>query len=75
MSLGLELARSYIPGRVTSFSDLATNTLGMVLGGFAAIVVGAGFQGAVHRRRSRPAGPDPAGGVVARISAVLRTCR
>ena len=44
MSLGLELAQDDIPGRVTSFSDLATNTLGMVLGSFAAIVVGAGFR-------------------------------
>ena len=44
MSLSMELAQYYVPGRVTSFSDLATNTLGMVLGSFAAIVVGAGFR-------------------------------
>jgi VanZ family protein len=44
MSLSMELAQYYIPGRVTSFNDLATNTLGMVLGSFAAIVVGAGFR-------------------------------
>jgi VanZ family protein len=44
MSLSVELAQYYIPGRVTSFNDLATNTLGMVLGSFAASVVGAGFR-------------------------------
>jgi VanZ family protein len=44
MSLSMELAQYYIPGRVTSLSDLVTNTLGMVLGSFAAIVVGAGYR-------------------------------
>jgi VanZ family protein len=44
LSLGMELTQYYIPGRVTSFSDLATNTLGMVLGSIAAIAVGAGFR-------------------------------
>ena len=28
MSLSLEFAQYYVPGRVTSFSDVATNTLG-----------------------------------------------
>jgi VanZ family protein len=44
MSLCLELAQFYDPGRVTSFSDFATNTLGTLLGGLAAIAVGDRFR-------------------------------
>jgi VanZ family protein len=44
MSLCLELAQYYDPGRVTSFSDFATNTLGTLLGGLAAMAFGDRFR-------------------------------
>ena len=70
MSLSMELAQYYVPGRVTSFSDLATNTLGMAAGQSRRDRRGRRLQDAVYRRRRRPAGPDPAGAVVARLPAL-----
>jgi VanZ family protein len=44
MSLFVELTQYYDPGRVTSFSDFCTNTLGTLLGGLAALAIGAKFR-------------------------------
>lgn len=44
LSLSVELTRSYDAGRVTSFSDFYTNTLGTLLGGLAALPLGASFR-------------------------------
>ena len=44
MSLTMELAQYYVPGRDTSFNDFATNTLGTLLGGLAAIALGGRFR-------------------------------
>ena len=44
MSLCMELTQYYDAGRVTNFSDLITNTLGTLLGGLAAMAVGASFR-------------------------------
>ena len=44
MSLCMELTQYYDAGRVTNFSDLVTNTLGTLLGGLAAMAVGASFR-------------------------------
>jgi VanZ family protein len=44
MSLFVELTQYYDPGRVTSFSDFYTNTLGTLLGGVAALAIGAKFR-------------------------------
>src|ERR1035438_221411 len=38
LSLSMELLQNYVPGRVTSLSDLATNTLGAAAGAFLAVV-------------------------------------
>ncbi|MFZ0936270.1 MAG: VanZ family protein [Bryobacteraceae bacterium] len=39
LSLSMELLQNYVPGRVTSLSDLATNTLGAAVGAFLALVL------------------------------------
>ncbi len=44
MSLSVELAQYYDAGRVTSFSDFYTNTLGTLLGALAARAAGATFR-------------------------------
>lgn len=44
MSLSVELTQYYDAGRVTAFSDFYTNCLGTLLGGLAALVVGAKFS-------------------------------
>lgn len=44
MSLCVELTQYYDPGRITSFSDFYTNTLGTLLGGLAALAIGAKFR-------------------------------
>lgn len=44
MSLFVELTQYYDPGRVTSFSDFCANTLGTLLGGLAALAIGAKFR-------------------------------
>ena len=44
LSLAMELAQYYDAWRVTSFSDVATNTLGTLLGGVAAIAVGSSIR-------------------------------
>jgi VanZ family protein len=44
MSLSVELTQYYDQGRVTSFSDFYTNTLGTLLGGLAALAIGAKFR-------------------------------
>jgi len=38
LSLSMELLQNYVPGRVTSLSDLATNTLGAAAGALLALV-------------------------------------
>jgi glycopeptide antibiotics resistance protein len=44
MSLSVELTQYYDQGRVTAFSDSYTNTLGTLLGGLAALAIGAKFR-------------------------------
>jgi VanZ family protein len=44
LSLSMELTQYYDGGRVTSFSDFYTNTVGALLGALAAKVVGASFR-------------------------------
>ncbi len=44
LSLSVELAQYYDAGRVTAFSDFYTNTLGTLLGGLAALPIGASFR-------------------------------
>jgi VanZ family protein len=39
LSLSMELLQNYVPGRVTSLSDLTTNTLGAAVGAFLALVL------------------------------------
>jgi len=44
LSLSVELTQYYDAGRVTAFSDFYTNTLGTLLGGLAALPIGASFR-------------------------------
>lgn len=44
LSLAMELTQYYDAWRVTSFSDVVTNTLGTLLGGVAAIAVGSSLR-------------------------------
>ena len=66
----LELAQYYDAGRVTSFSDFATNTLGTLLGGLAAHAPSAPTSGCRSSASRCPADPDAADHLVAGISAV-----
>lgn len=44
LSLGMEVAQTYLPARVASNLDLASNTLGAFLGGLCALRWGAGLR-------------------------------
>ncbi len=58
LSLAMELTQYYDAWRVTSFSDVVTNTLGTLLGGVAAIAVGSSVRLPVAGTVSAP--PIPA---------------